>query len=101
MSQSIAHRSGTGPAAMPPPRSNRAPHFSGSVDDPIADFLREYEEFADSCNLTDRQKVETVTRYTTPDLRDFWKSQDGYLALDWRALKRELVKLYDDGSALR
>jgi hypothetical protein len=41
MSQPALPRSGTGPAAMPPPRSSRAPHFSGAVDDRIEDFLKE------------------------------------------------------------
>jgi hypothetical protein len=86
---------------MPSPCSHHAPYFSGRVSDPIEDFLSEYEELAHSCGLTVRQKVETVTRYTTLDLRDFWKSLDGYLALDWRDLKGELLRLYDDTSALR
>jgi hypothetical protein len=82
MSRPTLQCPGTSPAAMPPSRSKRAPHFSGSVVNFIEDFLEEYEEFANSCRLTDRQKVETVTRYKTPDLRDFWKSPDGHVASD-------------------
>lgn len=99
--QPAHNRAGTGPAAMPAPRSNRAPHFSGAVDDRIEDFLREYEEFADSCGLSDRQKVEVVTRYTTAELRDFWKSRAGYLAREWRLLRRELLQLYEATSNQR
>ena len=90
------HRSG--PHAHPSfQTSSHAPHFSGSVEDSIEDFLREYEVLADSCGLSNRQKVETVTRYTTSDLQEFWKSQDGYVASNyqWRDLKQELLKLYD------
>ncbi|KAN0118727.1 hypothetical protein V8E52_004838 [Russula decolorans] len=99
MAQPAPQRSGIGPVAMPPPRTNHAPHFSGQVGDPIEDFLREYEEFADSCSLTDRQKAETVIRYIPLFLRDFWKSQNGYAAGDWTGLKRELLDIYDDTSA--
>ena len=75
--------------------------FSGLVDDPIEDFLREYEDLPNSCRLTDHHKVETFTRYTTPDLRDFLKSLDGYVSSGWMDLKRELLKLFADTSALR
>ena len=92
-------RSGTGPAAMPPPRSHRAPYFSGNVDDPIEDFLREYEELADDCALTSQQKVETIIRYIPVKLRDLWKSLDGYVTQDWAALKRVLEHTYDGASA--
>jgi hypothetical protein len=71
------------------------------LDESIEDFLREYEEFADGCGLTDRQKLDTVTRYPTSDLREFWKSLDGYVASNWRDLKRELLKLYAGTSAPR
>jgi hypothetical protein len=101
VSHPAPQRSGTGPAAMPPPRSNRAPHYSGSVDDSIEDFLQEYEEFADNSGLTNNQKVEMVVRYTTPKLRDFWKSLDGFVALSWKTLKKDLRKIYADTSALR
>src|SRR5258708_7357934 len=101
MSSPALPRHGTGPAAMPSPRSSRAPHYSGSVDDSMEDFLREFEELANSCGLTNHQKVETVTCYTTSALREFWKSLDGYVALDWRDLKRELLELYAGTSALR
>ena len=101
MAQHVAQRPVAGPAAMPAPRSSRAPYFSGSVNDSIEDFLRDYEVLAESCGLTNRQNVETVTRYTKSDLRDFWKSQDGYIASDWRDLKQELLKLYAGASALR
>jgi hypothetical protein len=91
----------SGPAAMPAPRSNQAPHFSAAVNDSIEDFLREYEEFADNCGLTEEQKVETLTRYAETSLREFWKSQEGYKALDWRSLKRALLKIYGGTAATK
>ena len=89
----------TGPAAMPPPRSKRAPHFSRSVDDYIEGFSRGVT--SNNCRLTDRQMEETVTCHTAPDLRDFWKSLDGYVTSGGRDLKRELLILYEGPSALR
>ncbi len=101
MPQPAVPRSGIGPIAMPHPRSTCAPTYSGSVDDSIEDFLREYEEFADSCGLTNRQKVEMITCYMTSDLQEFWKSLDGYIASDWRDLKKELLRLYTGTSTQR
>jgi hypothetical protein len=98
MSWSTLQHPGAGPTAMPSRHSHHAPYFSGQVSESIEDFLREYEEFADSCGLTDRQKVETVTRYTTTVLRDFWKS---YAVSNWQDLKGELLRLYDNTLALR
>jgi hypothetical protein len=83
---------------MPSCHSHHTPYFSGQVSESIEDFLREYEEFADSCGLMDRQKVETVTRYTITVLWDFWKS---YVVSNWQDLKGELLRLYDDTLALR
>jgi hypothetical protein len=74
------------------------PYFSGQVSESIEDFLREYKEFADSCRLMDCQKVETVICYTITILWDFWKS---YAVSNWQDLKGELLRLYDDTSALR
>ena len=84
---------------MPPPRSLRAPYFSGQVGDPIEDFLREYEEQASICALTNRQKVETVVRYIPTALRDLWKSLDGYITHDWADLRRSLEHIYANASA--
>jgi hypothetical protein len=53
-----------------------------------------------SPTAADRQKVETITRYTTPKLQDFWESLNGYVASDWKNLKRELLKLFKSPSAL-
>ncbi|KAH9988494.1 hypothetical protein BJV77DRAFT_949502 [Russula vinacea] len=85
---------------MPPPRSHRTPYFSGWVSDPIEDFLTEYEELANSCSLSDQQKVETVIRYIPLPLRDLWKSLYGYLARDWIDLKLTIEEIYNNTSAL-
>jgi hypothetical protein len=84
---------------MPPRRSHHAPYFSGRVHDPIEDFLSEYEELAHSCDLTDRQKVETIIRYIPLHLRDLWKSLDGYSAHDWTDFRLALEEIYGSPSA--
>ena len=83
---------------MPPPCSHDAPYFSGRVSDPIEDFLDECEELANSCSLTERQKVETVTHYITCSLRDFWKSLDSYRAYNWTDLRLTLEEIYEGPS---
>ncbi len=88
-----------GPTAMPPARSHRAPFFSGHVGDPLDDFLREFEELATSCALTDQQKIETVIRYIPNDLRDLWKILDGYTAHDWALFRQSLERTYEMTSA--
>jgi hypothetical protein len=95
MPQSTFQRPDAGPATMPPPRSHRAPYFSGRVGDLIEDFLNEYEELANSCGLTDCQKVETIIRYIPLTLQDLWKSLDGYLVHDWTDFRRVLKDIYD------
>jgi len=85
---------------MPSARSNRAPRFSGQVDDLIEDFLNEYEELADSCGLSAKQKVETIVRYIPVHLRDLWRSLNGYLMHSWVDLRLALKEIYDDTSTL-
>jgi hypothetical protein len=81
---------------MPAPRSNRAPFFSGNMSDPLDDFLREFEELAHAHQLTDAQKVETVIRYVSTDLKDYWKSLDGYSTRNWTDFRLSLQTAYPD-----
>lgn len=63
---------------MPSPRSHDMPYFSGWPNDPLADFLHEYDGLASNLSLTSTQKVETILRYIPSDLRDFWQTLDSY-----------------------
>jgi hypothetical protein len=83
-----------GPLAMPYVKDNKAPHFAGEVGEQLEDFLREYEELATTCALTDRQKVETILRYVPHKLQYLWKVLDGYSAHDWNAFRLSLEGLY-------
>lgn len=81
------------------PRSLDAPYFSGGVSKPIEDFLSEYEELANSCDLTDCQKVEVNIRYIPLSLRDFWKSLDGYSACNWTDFRLAVEEVHEGPSA--
>jgi hypothetical protein len=83
-----------GPSAMPYVKDNKAPHFAGEVGEQLEDFLREYEELATTCTLTDRQKVKTILHYVPHKLQYLWKVLDGYSAHDWNAFRLSLEGLY-------
>jgi hypothetical protein len=85
----------TGPAAMPFHQSTRTPYFSGNVEDSLEDFLRDFEELANSCQLTGPQKVEKILRYIPSSQRNHWKSFDGYDTRDWDEFRRSLEEIYD------
>jgi hypothetical protein len=83
---------------MPSVRSKLAPHFSGEIEYPVEDFLREYEELADECGLTDAQKVEMVIRYVDHSERHIWTSLLGYINCNWDDMREELAHEYVDPS---
>ena len=95
-STGMSNATSAGPAAMPSARSSKAPHFSGNDDDLLAEFLLEYEELADGCRLTSRQKVETIIRYVPRAVRHLWTMQPGYQAGDWDDFRDDLEDLYPD-----
>jgi len=83
---------------MPPPHSYKAPYYSEQVGNPIKDFLREYEELTDGCNLTEQQKVEKITRYIHLELQYLWKSHNSYWARNWANFRLELEAIYEEPS---
>ena len=85
---------------MPYAKDNKAPHFSARPGDSLDDFIREYEELANTCTLNDQQKVETILRYIPHELRDLWKILEGYTTHDWTVFKRSLAKLYRNTSTM-
>ena len=98
-SQSIMTSLATGPGAMPAPRSNNAPYFSGEPGDPLAEFLHEYDGLASSLGLTSAQKVDTIFRYVPASVREFWETLDGYPSRDWTAFRAALEGIYPDTTA--
>ncbi|KAF8256536.1 hypothetical protein EI94DRAFT_1860077, partial [Lactarius quietus] len=83
---------------MPAPKSRHAPHFSGENDDILSEFLHEYEGLADGNGLTEKQKVEEITRYVPRNLRKLWVTLPGYRASKWRRFRTELEELYPDAT---
>jgi hypothetical protein len=83
-----------GVSAMLPARSKTAPQFSGKINIPIEDFLKEYKELVDGCGLTQHQKVEMVLWYIDTSQCHIWTSLLGFVACDWDDLCRELRKEY-------
>ena len=79
---------------MPSARSQLAPFFSGDIEDPIEEFLQEYDELADSHELNSRQKVETIIWYINPSQHDIWRSLKGFINRDWHDLCHDLRDEY-------
>src|SRR5258705_3959910 len=85
-----------GPAALPPPCSDKAPRFSGKPHD-FPNFLTEYDTLATAHHLNEKQKSETILMYIPSRLRDLWRSRDGFgLATGWATYKAALSALYQD-----
>jgi hypothetical protein len=89
----------SGVAAMPGPRSNKAPYFSGKHDDPLANFLLEYKALAANNGLSSTEKVETITQYVPFNMHEFWRTLDSHGARNWAMFKANLESLYPDTSA--
>jgi hypothetical protein len=83
-----------GIAAMPSVRSKLTPHFLGNIEQPIEDFLEEYERLTDRYGLTIPQKVETVIQYVDRSQRHIWQHLPGFLNRDWDAFCDELHEEY-------
>jgi hypothetical protein len=83
-----------GVTAMPSVQSKLVPHFTSKIEDPIEDFLEEYEELAKKCALTDQEMVETVIWYVIHSEHHIWKSLPGYTDCDWDDFRAQLCKKY-------
>jgi len=89
----------TGLATMPGPHSADTPFFSKSSNISFTDFMHEYHTLATANSLTNAEKVKTILRYISLDLRKFWKSVNGYTTGDWAAFSMALEAMYLDTSA--
>ena len=77
-----AYAPALGVAAMPSIQSKLAPRFLGNIEQPIEDFLEEYERLADRYGLTGPQKVEAVIRYVDRSQCHIWQHLPGFLNRD-------------------
>ena len=89
-----------GPAAMPAPRSNKAPFFGDQAGDALEVFLREYENLALTHALTPRERVEQILRYVSPELCDLWQFLDGYASRDWQTFRQSIQEIYGGASVM-
>ena len=90
----------SGPAAMPAPRSNKAPFFGDQSGDTLEVFLREYENLASTHGLTACEKVEQIIRYISPELCDLWQLLDGYSTRDWHTFRLSIKDIYGEVSMM-
>ncbi|KAI9450243.1 hypothetical protein BJY52DRAFT_1192006 [Lactarius psammicola] len=82
-----------GPAAMPPPRSEYAPYYSGYAD-AFEDFLDEFEGRAYDCELTDPQRVDAIIRYVDPSIRELCRSLNGFRPRNWPVFRQSLLDTF-------
>ncbi|KAI9452655.1 hypothetical protein BJY52DRAFT_1214495 [Lactarius psammicola] len=82
-----------GPAAMPPPRSEYAPYYSGYADT-FEDFLDEFEGQAYDCELTDPQRVDAIIRYVDPSIRELCRSLNGFRPRNWSVFQQSLLDTF-------
>jgi hypothetical protein len=78
------------PTAMPLSCSQTVPYFSRHIDDSLDNFLKEYEELAKDCRLTEQQKCEMVLCYVALTHCDLWKSLDEFHLSDWMRFHQAL-----------
>src|SRR6266850_1211933 len=86
-------------AGMPGPCSVNMPGFSEDGTVAFPDFLHKYEALARANGLTNLQKVESIVRYVSLELRRFWRSLDGFDPPLWNTFHAALVDMYPDTSA--
>src|SRR6267142_114537 len=97
--QPLMANQANGIAGMPGPRSVNMPGFSKDGTVAFPDFLHEYEALARANGLTNLQKVESIVRYVSLELRRFWRSLDGFDPPLWNTFHAALVDMYPDTSA--
>jgi len=51
-----------GVLGMPAPRSRRAPDFDSRNPEDLKEFLEKFEELAEKCGLTAKEKVKMVVK---------------------------------------
>ncbi|KAI9432410.1 hypothetical protein BJY52DRAFT_1400296 [Lactarius psammicola] len=82
-----------GPAAMPSPRSEYAPYYSGCADT-FEDFLDEFEGRAYDCELTDPQRVDAIIRYVDPSIQELCRTLSGFRPRDWSMFRQSLLDTF-------
>ena len=84
----------TGKAAMPAPRSEKAPKMLEGNDDDIAEFLDVYERCADDAQLLKTEWVKIMFRYLDQSQWLIFKAFDGYAEEDWEVLSASIREAF-------
>jgi hypothetical protein len=87
-----------GPAGMPSHQSQTASYFSRNVEDSWEDFIKEYEDLARGCRLTQQEKCETLLHYIALSHCDLCRSLDEYSNSDWTEFHQALLHIYESPS---
>jgi hypothetical protein len=89
-----AYTPALGVATMPSIRSKLMLCFLGNIEQPIEDFLEEYERLVDRYGLTGLQRVEMVIWYVDCSQCHIWQHLPGFLNHNWDAFHNKLRKEY-------
>ncbi|KAF8502572.1 hypothetical protein JB92DRAFT_2833548 [Gautieria morchelliformis] len=81
-------------AAMPPPRSKRAPKMFDGDDDEISDFLTAYERCALDAQLPKTGWVKCLFRYLTPFQKLVFAAFKGHDDEDWDVFKASIKEAF-------
>ncbi|KAF8507717.1 hypothetical protein JB92DRAFT_2832685 [Gautieria morchelliformis] len=84
----------TGKAAMPAPRSTKAPKMFYGDDEDIAEFLKVYETCAGDAQLLKAEWVKVMFRYLERSQRLIFEAFDGYAAEDWDVFSASIKEAF-------
>ena len=71
------------------------PLFSGKTKD-ILDFLDDFKQQAELCELTDVEKCSMVIRYLDKKTQTLWKNAEGWKNGKWEEFKKSVLEDYPD-----
>jgi len=78
---------------MPAPGSRRALDFDSQNSEDLKEFLEEFEELAEKCGLTAKEKAKIVVKYVDRETKKFWKRLEEY-GDDYEILKKKISGAY-------
>ncbi|KAF8498434.1 hypothetical protein JB92DRAFT_2834241 [Gautieria morchelliformis] len=84
----------TGKAAMPPPRSKKAPKTFSGDEDEITEFLDVYECCADDAQLPKTEWVKFMFLYIDRAQRLTFEALDGYATEDWDVFSEAIKEAF-------
>ncbi|KXN92857.1 hypothetical protein AN958_06962 [Leucoagaricus sp. SymC.cos] len=83
----------TGVFGMPAPGSSHTPDFDSTNPEDLKEILEEFEELAEECGLTKKEKAKVLVQYVDKGTKKFWKRLEGF-GEDYEKLKNEITGAY-------